>query len=321
MEQPLKKVLLLALPASGKSEVRRYLHHLSPTERTEDFHMGTTVQLDDFPYVHMMRRVDEELEKLGQTRIYFAAENDTFSDKRDWGTLIQLVNEDYIDLVTKTQWPTIDCGNAILKRLSEAASRVGIETRITKEQEASIADALEAEAKSLFEEKNANIPDTLADKTIVIEFARGGPDKAMMPLAEPHGYHYSIGQLSDEILKDASVLYIWVTPEESRRKNDARCDPNDPGSILHHSVPLKVMLDEYGCDDIDWMEDKSEKPGTIEIQTRGKQYHLPIARFDNRVDKTSFIREEPTTWNEDDVMAVHNGLKNALEHLSSFRAN
>ena len=128
---------------------------------------------------------------------------------------------------------------------------------------------------------------------------------------------YSIGQLSDEILSKTAILYIWVTPEESRRKNDARTDPNDPGSILHHGVPMEVMLGEYGCDDMDWLEANSGKPGMVKIDANGKSYHLPIARFDNRVDKTSFIRDDKAAWKPGDVKAVHEGLRGALDKLAA----
>ena len=67
----LDTVLLLALPASGKSEVRRYLAHLPKEECTRDFHMGPTVQLDDYPYVHFMRCVDDELAAKKQKRFFF----------------------------------------------------------------------------------------------------------------------------------------------------------------------------------------------------------------------------------------------------------
>ena len=61
MTNKLDTVLLLALPASGKSETRTYLKSLSAEQCLRDFHLGSTVQLDDFPYVHLMRRIDEEL--------------------------------------------------------------------------------------------------------------------------------------------------------------------------------------------------------------------------------------------------------------------
>ena len=58
MANHLDVLLLLALPASGKSEARTYLASLSPEECEQHFGIGHTVQLDDFPYVHIMRRVD-----------------------------------------------------------------------------------------------------------------------------------------------------------------------------------------------------------------------------------------------------------------------
>jgi hypothetical protein len=107
-----------------------------------------------------------------------------------------------------------------------------------------------------------------------------------------------------------------VTPEESRRKNQARADPNDPGSILHHGGPLEVMLNDYGCDDMDYLERQSKQPGAVTVEAHGKTYHLPIARFDNRVDKTSFIRAERAAWKPEDVRAVREGLKQALDQLA-----
>ena len=61
MSRLLDTVLLTALPASGKSEVRRYLALQDARTVAEDFHMGPTVQLDDSPYVHMMRRISQEM--------------------------------------------------------------------------------------------------------------------------------------------------------------------------------------------------------------------------------------------------------------------
>lgn len=63
-----KVVLLQALPASGKSEVRNFMAHVEPERLQNEFHIGENLQLDDFPYVHMMRRIDEELAKLDKSR-------------------------------------------------------------------------------------------------------------------------------------------------------------------------------------------------------------------------------------------------------------
>lgn len=65
-----KVVLLQALPASGKSEVRNFMAHVEPGRLQEEFHIGENLQLDDFPYVHMMRRIDNELQAMGQERVF-----------------------------------------------------------------------------------------------------------------------------------------------------------------------------------------------------------------------------------------------------------
>jgi hypothetical protein len=51
------------------------------------------------------------------------------------------------------------------------------------------------------------------------------------------------------------------------------------------------------------------------VEASGKTFQLPVARFDNRVDKTTFIRDDPATWKKTDVDAAHSGLKQALDRL------
>ena len=116
------------------------------------------------------------------------------------------------------------------------------------------------------------------------------------------------------------LLYVWVTPEESRRKNTARTDPNDPGSILHHGVPMDVMMNDYGCDDMDHLEKISEVPGTITITSQGQKFHIPVGRFDNRVDKTSFLRVDKKDWDPKMVADVTNAIKAATDKLYSMSA-
>ena len=65
-----KVVLLQALPASGKSEVRNFMAHVEPDILRDEFHIGANLQLDDFPYVHMMRRIDNELQAMGVGKMH-----------------------------------------------------------------------------------------------------------------------------------------------------------------------------------------------------------------------------------------------------------
>jgi hypothetical protein len=207
----------------------------------------------------------------------------------------------------------------LLNRLDAAAVAVGASPRMSALDapvRGALAEALEKEARELLNNKHAGYPETLEGKTLVVEFARGGKQGSSMPLASPFGYRYSLSRLSDALLENATILYVWVTPEESRRKNQARTDPNDPGSILHHGVPIEVMLNDYGCDDMDWLEQNAAVPGTITVTTRGRTFNVPVARFDNRVDKTSFLRGERRAWSEAEIHAVHDGLKGALQKLA-----
>lgn len=322
MASVLDTVLLTALPASGKSEVRRYLAQLDADTVVRDFHMGPTVQLDDYPYVHMMRRVSEELTHAGVHPIFFPAHDQTFCEARDWGTLIELINEDYADLRARPALNPSSAAAWLFDRMDAARERVGAAPelgRLAPEVRQRLERALETEARDLLREKLAGIPDTLEGKTIVIEFARGGAQGSTMPLPAPYGYRYSFSRLSDEILSRASVLYIWVTPEESRRKNDERAKPGRDGdaSILHHGVPIAVMLGEYGTDDMGHLVDTSDRPGSVRVETRGRAFHLPVARFDNRNDLTTFVREDRATWPKPSVDAIHAEMKRALDTLAS----
>ena len=318
MSKHIDVLLLLALPASGKSEARRYLASLTPEQCHQQFGIGHTVQLDDFPYVHIMRRVSDELTARGHEGAFFISPALPFRHPIDWLTLVELINEDYDDLVNRNRPAPSSAALWLFDRIDQARVRAGGEPVIgalpaglRKE----IAAPIEQEARKLLDDKVAGIPGDLAGKTVVIEFARGGADGSPLPLPRPFGYRHSLAQLSSAILDKASILYIWVTPEESRRKNEARTDPNDPGSILHHGVPKAVMYGDYGCDDMAWLLEQSSKPDTVRIQKDGRDFLLPLGRFDNRVDRTSFIREDPAKWSAADVAALQSGMREAFDQL------
>ncbi len=318
MSKHIDVLLLLALPASGKSEVRRYLASLSPEECHEQFGIGHTVQLDDFPYVHIMRRITDELTDRGHTGMFFLSPALPFRNPIDWLTLIELLNEDYDDLVNKNKPAPESAALWLFDRIDAARVRAGGEAIIGTLDEAlrrEIAEPIEAEARQLLADKIAEVPDTLEGKTVVIEFARGGADGSPLPLVHPFGYKASLAQLSPAILGKASILYIWVEPEESRRKNAARTDPNDPGSILHHGVPLAVMYGDYGVCDMAYQLEQSAKEDTVQVTRDGQDFFLPLGRFDNRVDRTTFIREDPSDWSAEDKAALQAGMREAFDQL------
>lgn len=317
-------VLLLALPASGKSEVRRYMMHVDRTKRIEQFRLADTVQLDDYPYVELMRETDDALVELGERRRFFGGDDAGFIHGEDWGTLLHMVNGDYA-VLTDPSAPTPTSDPQILfQRLDAARSKVGAPVvfgSMSAELRGKLAARLEKKCAWVVHELFSNRPDSLENKTVVIEFARGGPQGASMPLKPPHGYAWNLSQLDPRILEKAAVLYVWVEPEESRRKNLARAIPNAENTVLFHAAPESVMLNDYGCDDIAYLMETAEVPNTITIKAGGKTYNLPIGRFDNRVDKTTFVREDPSVWDPKLVEQLHAGLAEGLGKMwSAYRA-
>ena len=310
-------VLLVALPASGKSEVRNLMANIDPEELKNVFHIGDNLQLDDFPYVFVMRRIDEELEKLGEPRIYYPGE-DPFYDGRDWGTLGNLLNEDYHDLINRNVVTTSSAAEYLFERIDRASQMAGLNPRLgllNEDIRKKIAEILEPLCRKMLDEKHAQYTEDLTDKTIIIEMARGGQDGASMPLIGTAGYQYTFAQFSPEILENAAVMYIWVSPEESRRKNIEREDPNDPGSSIGHVTPMSVMLYDYGCDDMEYLLSVSDIKDTIVINAHDKQYHLPVGVFDNRIDMTTFLRQDPENWDPIMVEKVTQGIKAATETM------
>ena len=304
-------LLLLALPASGKSEVRRYLDHLDPERARGDMALGPTAQLDDFPYVHLMRRISQELRALGEDPLFFATDEASWREPLDWLTLVHLINDDFAQMTTgggEKQNPS-----GLLDRIDRARALAGapqplraLSSRVRAEVERGITtDVGDLDP----------IGAAGADSTIVIEFARGGPAAAALPLPAPLGYAASIATLSDEIQTRSSILYVWVEPEESRRRNRARAvsGPAGDASILHHGVPEAVMMQEYGTDDMAWLESQARTPGTIPVGAAD----IPIRRFDNRRDRTSFLRDEPSEWPNKAVDALHSDLTRALLQLAA----
>ena len=317
---PIDVLLLLALPASGKSELRRYLESLDSVTALNDLNLGPTVQLDDYPYVHMMRRIGEETHAAGGTSVFFASNDEPFLDAREWGTLMHLLNFDYADLSRDLE--PLTTGTAarwLFARIDRARNLAGLPPAISSLEPLTLKrleNALEVEAQHLFDEKLAAIPDSLDDKTIVIEFARGGPEGSPLPLPAPYGYRYALSLLDEQILQRASILYVWVEPADSRRRNIERAVPGRDGdaSILNHGVPEVVMRNDYGTDDLIAL--LAEGGGSFVVVEKGdNKFALPTGVFDNRNDLTSFLRQDQNEWSQFELRQLHRELVNATAGL------
>ncbi|MBN2724205.1 MAG: hypothetical protein JXR95_09060 [Deltaproteobacteria bacterium] len=332
MTKVLDTVLLLALPASGKSEVRKYLEGLTHEQCATDFHMGETLQLDDYPYVHFMHRIDDELHARGQSYVFYKGPDRPFQNDFEWGTLIELLNEDYDDLMAGRITKVPSASQHLFDRLDCAREKSGLEPAlgmIPYKIRCEIAAVMEEEVAEELAQKNKTCSMERKGRTVVIEAARGGPNGSAFPLTPPHGYQYSLSKFSNAILDGAGILYVKVTPDESRKKNIERGKPDGQGSILHHSVPMEVMLGQYGCDDMEYLLSVTDIPNTVkierlEVEKDGdesryvmKKWNLPLGVFDNTDDLTTFIRKPRDKWEDGEVSSIHNGLKSAFDILAS----
>jgi hypothetical protein len=108
------------------------------------------------------------------------------------------------------------------------------------------------------------------NRTVIVEFARGGED----------AIHHALSFLSDEMLSRAALMYIRVSYEESVRKNRRRARRGEEDSILYHSLPDEKMDFYYKTND--W--DKLEARDSNFIEVKG--FRIPYAVFENEPEKT-----------------------------------
>lgn len=109
-------------------------------------------------------------------------------------------------------------------------------------------------------------------ETVFIEFARGAADG---------GYRHALARLSDDILRDAAVLFIYASYAEACRRNEARYQEKLKHSILAHKVPPTDMA-RFGKD-IDWLElTRQQSQGNIAI----RHWQLPFVTMSNEPEMT-----------------------------------
>lgn len=103
--------------------------------------------------------------------------------------------------------------------------------------------------------------------TVFVEFARGAQDG---------GYAKALSKFSDEILKDAAILFIYASYEEACRRNDARYQEKLKHSVLAHKVPDEDMI-RFGKD-IDWLKITQDQPaGELAV----RNFQVPFVTMNN----------------------------------------
>jgi len=287
-------LLLLGLPACGKSVIRRYLSTHAGQASGTDLGLGPMVQIDDYAYVAFMSRINEIVTGAGHGPVFLDEAREAFTDMRVWGVLTHLVNEDHAGLdevVSDLGTPAADW---IVGRLEQAHQQVGMPSPLAglpPEVRAAVMTGIEEEAARFASDWMARTRPE--GSTVVVEFSRGGPEGASPPLRPPYGYDYTFALLSPRILRHAAALYVWVTPEQSRERNRLRARPGQQGSTVHHDVPETTLTTCYGMDDMAWLMEHSGRSGSITVHAHGSTYHFPVARFDNRHEVGAFHSDEP----------------------------
>ena len=307
-------LLLLGLPACGKSVIRCYLS--AEANHSLEAGLGPTIQLDDFPYVAFMWQIHGIVAEAGFGPTFFDDTGVRFADLRAWSALIHLINEDHAALVDPRPVPERPAG-WVIERLEHAYALAGIGSPFTGLPTAARQAALDgiagaAEAFATEWVARGRPPGS----TVVIEFARGGPADADPPMTPPFGYGHAFSLLSAEILRRAAVLYVWVTSEQSRARNHERARPGAQGTTLHHAVPDAAMDAYYGRDDMNWLIEQSDHPDTITVRAHGSTYHMPFARFDNRREVAALRGDEPPGQGREIDERTSSGLRAAFEKLA-----
>lgn len=114
-------------------------------------------------------------------------------------------------------------------------------------------------------------PDFYNDHTLFIEFARG----------RKHAFKNALEDLAQEILSRAAILFVYVTREESWRRNVARYEEEKKHSILAHMLPKETF--NYFYSDHDWLDLTHNEPSGF-VAVRGLK--IPFVTMNNEPEST-----------------------------------
>jgi hypothetical protein len=263
--------------------------------------------------------LDHEIMEAGDRPVFFDGGRGRMLEPRDWGTLARLLAQDYAALGStgvEHEHPLAH----LLDRFDHAREDVGarpVTESIRGETLDRLSKRLDDKIGTFLDELRNTLAVYTPGSTVVAEFARGGPEGAGFPLPAPHGYGYTLPHLGLDMLERSRILYVWVTPDESRKRNLERAGPGpeEEASVLHHRVPDIVMRRDYGTDDLLWLADQSG--GRITVEGMGRTARIPVGVFDNRADYTSFLRADQNTWPPARIQAIHGRLTDVFDELEA----
>ena len=182
----LHTLLVIGLPASGKLRARKRLKELNDPVR---FHISDTiVQLNDSPYILLMRWIDKVLVKMGLEPVFFRGPGENFQDPRSWEALIHLLNQDYANLLAGTHLDLEAFEDSatvyMLHRLEQAHNKVLAPEMLTNEDADLAIATLGGRAYWTYEEEvvgaGGHYLQNGADGVIGIMAFGCGPDSLMM---------------------------------------------------------------------------------------------------------------------------------------------
>ena len=89
-----KILLLIARPAAGKSEIIHFLKNAPEDERAARYHIGSFVEIDDFPMLWSWFEEDALLERMGHPRLH-TTQDGYFKYTYLWDLLIERIGLEY----------------------------------------------------------------------------------------------------------------------------------------------------------------------------------------------------------------------------------
>lgn len=114
-------LILIARPASGKSEVIDFLKKTPVAERISRFHIGLFREIDDFPMLWAWFEEDHILEKLGHPSLH-TVPGYYFKDPILWHVLIERISLEYAKLLRE---PDFHANHTALIEFSRGAEHGG----------------------------------------------------------------------------------------------------------------------------------------------------------------------------------------------------